>query len=136
MCADIAKKADDWEKELEILDRWVSLEENKKIQLHIKLAQFSANANLGRFAEMIVIGEILLADELMTQSMDKRNREILLAQTILAYIKRDQYEKGLELLKKYPDIPYTFTFKSNIQAELYFRCGDKDSAIAAIIEGI
>lgn len=136
MYADIAKRADDWKKELEILDKWLQLEENDTTKLNIKLAKFTANANLGKFTDVIGIGEELLADELMAKSMDRENREILLGQTAYAYVKRGQYEEALRLVEQYPDIPYTFNFKSHIQAELYFRNGDVKSAIQSVVEGI
>lgn len=136
MCTHIARNVGALDKELEILERWLVLEEDEKSKLHIQLDLFAANFRLGNFPQANQIGKALLSNALLPEMMDQKNMEGLLAQTILCHTQRGEYDKGLELLKKHSDIPHSFQFKTGLQAELYFRCGDKDGAIESVIEGV
>jgi tetratricopeptide (TPR) repeat protein len=136
ICAEIAYKAENWEKEIEILKLLIKIEKNDKEKNRLTLELFKAYCNLENFLKVIEIGESLISDKLIDETLNQDKKEILLAYTINAYLKREQYENGLKLLLKNNNILHSFYSLINIQAEVYLKCGDLNNAIASIVKGV
>lgn len=136
MVLEVARKKNAWDFVVLILEKLLDREKSKDIRLQLELELFNANMHLDRLPEVIRIGEKLLSDGEQLSRLDSRNKESLLAQTMLSRLKRGEFPQALELVEKYPDIPTTWEFKAGLEAEVYLKNRKADKAVAAIIAGM
>ena len=133
------KKA--WDFEIIILEKLLEKEKNEKEIFNLKLQLFNAYLNLKKYPETIEIGKQLLKQDLIENILDPRNREALLAQTILACLERGKVDnralkESKEILEKYQLTQPTFEFKASIEAEVYLKNNEPNKALESVVEGI
>jgi len=136
MLLQIARQKKAWEFVILLLEKLLSHEQDKKTALQLELELFNANLKLKRLPEVIKIGERILSDSDKLARLENRNRETLLAQTILARVARGEYPDAMTLMEKYPDIPESFEFKLGIEADVYLGNQEAQKAIQSIVSGI
>lgn len=133
---EIAQKKKAWDFVIIIIGKLLQYEKDKRIALELKLQLFTANFNLGKFPEVIQIGEKILSNDGEMELLDDRNKEAFLGQTILARMKRGEYPEAKVLIEKYPHISKTFEFKVGVETEVYLRNNDAPKALESVIAGI
>ena len=137
---EVVRKKKAWDYEIIILGKLLEKEKNKEEIFNLKIQLFNAYLNLKKYPEVIKTGEELLEQDL-TDILDPKNREWLIAQTILACFERGKAEnKYLEESNKilecyYPTHP-SFDFKVGIEAEVFLNNNKPDKALESVIEGI
>ena len=137
----IAQEKKAWEFEIIIIEKLLKKENNEKNIIGLRLELFHAYYNLGKFSDMIKIGEELLEKDLTENILGEKNKEILIAQTINACFERgvidkNYFDKAKILLEKYPLIKPSFEFKISIDAQVYIRNNNPQKALESIIEGV
>ena len=102
----------------------------------ISVKLFTANLELGKFPEAIYIGEGILStpDEDMLSS--DRDKETLVAHTAYAFLRRGKYPEAKKLIEKYASFLKKFEIKISIEAEVYLRNNDPDSALNSVVEAV
>ncbi len=133
------KKA--WDFEIIILIKLLENEKDEKVIYNLKLQLFDAYFNLKKYTEVIETGEKLLKQDSAENILNIRNREVLLANTILACLERGKVEEKFlkisqEILEKYQLTQPTFEFKARIEAEIYLKNNEPNKALESVIEGI
>jgi hypothetical protein len=88
------------------------------------------------YLEMINIGEYLLSKSKIFKLMDEKNQELLLAQTIIAYLQRSEEKKALKLFQKHPNIIKSFEFIFSVEVEVYLKNGDYKKALSSLCNGV
>jgi len=121
------KKA--WDFEIIILKKLLEKEENEIDIFNLKLQLLNAYFNLKKYTEVIEAGEALLKLDSVKIYLDIRNREALLATTILACFERGKFDdsafkKSQEILEEFSLPQPTFEFKAGIEGVNYKRCGN------------
>jgi tetratricopeptide (TPR) repeat protein len=132
----IAHDKQAWDLQIIILNQFLSLAKKPKKIAEIKLALFSASFNLKNYPDAIALGKELLEDKDAQSSMNEKNREILLEQTLFALLERREEKEAFKLLSKYHDLAHSFDFKADVEAEIHIRLKDADKALSAIVEGV
>lgn len=133
---EVAKKKKAWDFEIVIIEKLLGYEKDKSIALQLKLESFNANLSLKRFPETIEIGEKILANSEELALLDDRNKESLLAQTVMARLTRGDYPEALALVEAHSGIPKTIEFKAGVEADVYLKNEDALKAIASIVDGM
>ena len=132
----VVREKQAWEMEVKILERLFELEKDEKKKLAFKLDQFIACMKIEDYLEAINIGKYLLKNPKTHKIMDKKNQELLLGQTITAYLQRSEEKEALKILKKYPNIINSFKFIISVEAEVYLKNKDYKKAVAALCRGV
>jgi hypothetical protein len=137
----IAQEKKAWEFEVIILEKLLEKENYEKSIFSLKSELFHAKYNLGYFSDMIKIGEELLEKDQTCNFLNRKNKEILLAQTISACFERGKvdesnYKKAKELIVKYSLPQSSFEFKISIESQVYFKNNEPRKALETIFEGI
>ncbi|MFA4941022.1 MAG: hypothetical protein WC582_00260 [Patescibacteria group bacterium] len=125
-----------WEMEAKILERLFQLEKDERIKLSFKLDHFTACMKMEDYLEVINIGKYLLDNPKTFELMDKKNQELLLGQTITAYLQRSEEKEALGMLQKYPNIIESFEFIISVEAEVYLKNGDYKKALSSLCRGV
>lgn len=125
-----------WEIEAKILERLFSLEADETKRLSFKLDQFTSYMKLADYLGVIGIGKFLLENAKTTALMDKKNQELLLGQTIAAYLQRGDEKEALNLLLTHPNIIYSFEFIVSVEAEVYLKNKDYEKAVSALCRAV
>lgn len=130
-----------WDFEVVILKKLLDKEMDEKQKFNLHLQLFNAHFNLKQYLDVIKTGTKLLEIDFNKNYLDLRNREVLLSNTISAYIQRgkidkEYYAEAEEVLKKYPLSAPSFEFKVAIEAEIYLLNNKPHNALKAIIEGV
>lgn len=133
---DIARQKKAWEFAIAVLEKLLAYEKEIPVVLQLKVELFNANLNLKRFPIAIDIGEKILANSEEVGLLDERNKESLLAQTVLARVARGEYQQAKDLFERYPEIPRTVEFKVGVEADVYLKNRDASKAVASIVEGM
>lgn len=133
---EIAQKRKAWDFASVVLEKLLDYEKHMPVALQLKLGLFDANLNLKRLPTAIEIGEKILANREELALLNDNNKEILLAQTVIARLTRGDYREAEKLIEMHLDIPKTIEFKIGVEAEVYLKNGDAYKAIAAIVDGI
>lgn len=132
----VAQKKKAWDFSIKLLNKILELEKDEKNLVHFKLQLFKANFNLEKFLEAIEIGESILSNKNYSRYLDDKNKENLLAETILALLKRGDFPKAKKILEKYIKIIKTFEFILGIKTTVYIENNDGKKALESIVEGI
>jgi len=133
---DIVQKKEAWDFEIKILEKLLKTERNPEIVSHLKLQLLSANLKLKRLPEAIRIGEELLPLSPETNTITEGTREEILAQILLARLNRGEFSKAKALLLKHQNYSKTFGFKVAVEAEVYVKNGEGESALASIVAAV
>jgi len=133
---DIAWKKGAWEFVIIVIDKFLEYEKDERHCLQLNLQKFTACQNLGKFNEVIQIGEQILSNENEVDLLDDLNKESVLGQTILAKLKRGEYKEAETLLSKYSDFKFTFEFKIGIETEVFLKNKKAEDALNSIVDGI
>jgi hypothetical protein len=133
---EIAQKKKAWEFAIVVLDKLLAHEKEKSVALKLKLNLFKANLNLKRLPEAIDIGERILANSEELPLLDDRDKEGILAETVMARLERGDYSQARSLIEAYPDIPKTIEFTAGIEADVYLKNRDASNAIASVVAGM
>ncbi len=133
---EIFKKKKAWDLMIKVLEKLLKNEKDLRAQLQLALDLFTANLMLERFPESIRIGEGLLSDSSKMALLDDKDRERLLANTLIARMQHGNYSEAKKLLEMHSSFSKSFDFKSRIEAEIYLKNREADKAIASIVEGI
>ncbi len=128
-----AKKA--WDSVIVLLERLLNHEKNKNAILQIKLDLFTANFNLDRFPEAILIGKGILENPNEARLLDEQNKESLVIQTTYAYLKRGD-ASAKDFIETYSSLLRSFEGKISAEAEAYLKAGDGRNALRAVVEGV
>jgi hypothetical protein len=128
-----AKKA--WDSVIVLLERLLNHEKNKTAILQIKLDLFTANFNLDRFPEAILIGKGILENPNEASLLDDQNKESLVVQTTYAYLKRGD-ASAKDFIETYSSLLKSFEGKISAEAEAYLKAGDGRNALRAVVEGV
>ena len=108
-------------------------EKSKEIVLHIKLLQFEANLQLGKYPDVINIGEAILSDNEEMSLLQDSEKEMLLHNTLYALEKRGEYPKAYSLLEKHNQIIKSFDEKISIETEVCLANNDPENALKSVI---
>lgn len=133
---EIAQQKKAWDFVVKILEQLLNHEKDEKIALQLKLQLFTANLNLGKFPEVIRIGEGIIANAKEINLLDDQNKEIVLGQTLWVRMKRSEYAEAKELLEKYQNFSKTFEFKIGVEAEVYLKNKEAEKALDSVVSGI
>jgi len=133
---DVVLKKQAWDYSIVILDKLIKHEKDKRISLRLNLYLFNALFHLGNYPGVIKIGGGLLEHEFNGADLDLKHKEMLLAQTITAYMMRSEFVLAKQLFDKYPLRDSSFDFKVRIEAEIYIRNNDPQKAFISLIEGV
>jgi hypothetical protein len=133
---EIAQEKNAWDFVAKILEQLLQYEKDEKLALQLKLQLFTANLNLGKFTEVISIGEEILSNTKEVNLLDDQNKEIVLGQTLWARMKRSEYAEAKELLEKQQEFSETFEFKVAVEAEVYLKNKEAEKALDSIVSGI
>ena len=130
-----------WDFEILILEKLLEKEKNEKEIFNLKLELFSANFNLKKFTETIIVGEDLLRENFNKDILDLRNTEILLINTVIACFERSKvdeeaFKKAKLIIEKYPLKSPSFEYKAGIEAEVYLNNNEPEKALQSIVEGV
>ncbi len=133
------KKA--WDFAVVILKKLIEKEKDEKQKFNLQLELFNAHSNLKQYPEVISIGKQLLEKDSIKNFLDIRNKEGLLAKTIIACLERGKIEnkyylEAKELLEKYQLPKPSFEFKIRIEAKVYLHNNDPQRALKSVIEGV
>ena len=136
----IIQKKKAWDFEIIILQKLLEGERNEKEKINLQLQLFSAYFNLKKYPEVIDIGEQLLEKDYIENLLNTINKEVLLINTIRAYLERGKIDKNFfgkskEILEKYQLAEPSFEFKVGIEAEIYLKNNEVEKALASVIEG-
>jgi len=132
---DIAWAKGAWEFVVNVIDKFLEYEQDNNNRLQLKLQKFTACQNLGQFKEVILIGEQILSNDSEMGLLDDQNIENVLAQTILAKIKRGDAEGAEALLTTHSNLKLSSDFKIGIEAEILLKNKKPINALSAIVEG-
>ena len=133
---EIAQEKNAWDFVVKILEKLLQYEKDEKFVLQLKLQLFNANLNLGKFTEVIKIGEEMLSNTKEMNLLDDQNKESILGQTLLARMKRSEYVEAEALLGKHQEFSETFEFKVAIEAEVYLKNKEAMKALDSVVSGI
>jgi len=133
------KKA--WDFEVIILQKLIEKEKNEKEKFNLQLQLFNAHFSLKQYSEVINIGEQSLEIDSTKNFLDSRNKEALLASTILACFERGKidnkfYTEAKEIIEKHQLSKPSFEFKAGIEAEVYLYNNKPEKALEIVIEGV
>ncbi|MHA2251503.1 MAG: tetratricopeptide repeat protein [Candidatus Kariarchaeaceae archaeon] len=132
---DIAWAKGAWEFVINVIDRFLEYEQVDKNRLQLKLQKFTACQNLGQFKEVIRIGELVLSNNTEMELLDDLNKENVLAQTMIAKLKRGNSEEAETLLTKHSDLNLSFEFKIGIEVEVLLKNRKPEKVLNTIVEG-
>ena len=132
----IAKEKKAWDFVIILLEKLLQHEKGIIVFQQIKLQLFTANNNLERYSEVIRIGEEILSSPEEMSHLDGFNQETLLAQTVVALMKRGEYPKAKELLIKYAQLLRSFEVKVHVEAEVYLTNNDPQNALKSVVDAI
>jgi len=138
-CRSIIKIAQDkkaWDYILILSEKLLQYEKGKEIILHIKLLQFEANLQLGKYPDVIHIGEAILSDSKEMSLLQESEKEMLLHNTIFALGKRGEHPKAYSLLEKHNQILKSFDEKIIVETEVYLANNDPKNALKSVVEAI
>ncbi len=138
-CRSIIKIAQDkkaWDYILILSGKLLQYEKDKAIVLHIKLLQFEANLQLGKYPDVINIGEAMLSNDEVMSLLQDSEKEMLLHNTVYALGKRGEYPKAYSLLEKHKQILRSFDEKISVETEVYLANNDPENALKSVIEAI
>jgi len=133
---EIAKEKQAWEFVVIILEKLLEHETDRTVSLQLKLQLFTAHLNLMQLPLAIQIGKQVLSDSDEMHLLDSQNKETLLAQTLLAQLKRDEYQEARKLLEKHDISSKSYEFMIGVEAEVYLKNNDAVNALNAIVSGI
>lgn len=132
----IAQEKKAWDFVDEILVKLIEFEKDENLVLQLKLQLFTANLNLEKFRQAIIIGEELLENSKLVNIFDDKKIESLLGQTLWARMKRGEYTEAKKLLENNQKLSKTFEFKINVEAEVYLKNKETKKALSAVVSGI
>ena len=137
----IAEKKEVWDFQVILFKKLLEKEKDRKNIFYYKLKIFIARYNLKDYLGVIRIGEELLEKDKNENILDNKNKEVLLAQTIIACFEREVVDKeyskkAKKLLEMYPLPQPTFEFKISIEAKVYLQNNDPQKALESVIEGV
>ncbi len=133
---EIAQEKNAWDFVVKIVEQLLQYEKDEKFTLQLKLQLFTANLNLGKFTEVIKIGEEILSNIKEVNLLNDQNKEIVLGQTLWARMKRSEYDEAKELLEKHQNFSETFEFKVSVEAEIYLKNKEAEKALESVVSGI
>lgn len=133
------KKA--WDFEILVLKKLLEKESNKEEKFNIELQLFTAYLNLKNYRAVIETGERLLKQYSIDNVLNKKNKEALLTNTIIACFERGKFDtsafkKSYEILDKYKIDNPSFEFKAGLEAEVYLRNNRPKKALESVVEGV
>jgi hypothetical protein len=129
----IVQKKKAWEIEIPLIEKLLKHEKDPKIILNLKLHLFNAHNNLKDYLGVVKIGNEILDEQAKQNHLEAKNKELLLANTIQAYLRRDEDGKAYETLSRYKFLSITPEFKFSIETEVYFKNNLAPEAIASVI---
>ncbi|MDD8025444.1 MAG: hypothetical protein PHI34_02940 [Acidobacteriota bacterium] len=132
----VARKKKAWEFVVLIVEKLLVHEKKEDSILKLEIELFFAHLNLERLTEAIRIGEKILANNTKLSLLDNTDKESVLAQTVLARLRREEFSEAMRLIETYPNIPETSEFKEEIEAVVYLRNREARKAIASIVAGM
>lgn len=130
----VAQEKKAWEFVIILLEKLLQYEKEETVVLQIEVQLFTANLNLERFPEVIRIGRTILSASENVSLLSDQDKEMLLAQTVYAHIKRGEYPQAKELVEKYNQFLKTFEAKISVETEVYLRNNDPQNALKAVVE--
>ena len=133
---EIAQEKKAWDFVIKVVEKLLKHERNDRVASQLRLQLFAANYNLGKLPEAIRLGEGILSDAHAMLLIDEHNREGLLAQTVLARMRRGDYQEAKLLIERHPTIGKSFEFKVGIEADVYLKSGEPDKALTSVIAGL
>ncbi len=131
----IAQKKKAWDSVVILLEKLLSHEKDKTVELQIKLQLFSANYNLERFSEVIRIGKSVLENPEEVKLLGDSDKELIVARTVYAYLKRGDVG-AKDFVETYSPLLESFEGKISAQVEVYLKIGDGENALRSVVEGI
>lgn len=132
----LVRKKKAWDFEVEILNRLLPFEKDPKGIQRINLGLFSAYQKLGNNLEIIQIGKELLKNNCESAPLGDSNAEIILAQIISVYLKREDFALAKEILGEfYPPSP-SFEFLVGIESECFLKNNEPQKALNSIVDGV
>lgn len=133
---EIAQEKKAWEFVVIILEKLLQYETERNVLLQLKLQLFTANLNLMRLLQAIQIGKQVLSNSDEMILLDSQNKETLLTQTLLAQLKRGEYQKAKMLLKDHRALFKSYQFMIGVEAEVYLKNNEAGNALMAIVSGV
>lgn len=127
------KKA--WDSVIVLLERLLDYEKDLRTRVEFKLQLFTANYNLERFRDAIRIGKSILDDSEEKRLLVDPNKEILVAQTTYAYLKRSDPE-AVNFVETHASCLTSFEGKISAQAETHLKNGNAKNALRSVVEAI
>lgn len=132
----VAKEKKAWDFEVKILEKLLEHAHDVREILNLKLQLFNANLNLGKFPDAIQIGEAILGDDTQLSLLDEKNKEALLANTLVARFQRSDHREARSLVQRHKQLGKTFEFKSGIEARIYLKDNEPQSALQSVIDAV
>ncbi len=137
----VARQKQAWDFELVILEKLVAKERNEKELFSLKLQLSFIYLNLKKFPESIDLGIQLLKEDSTHRYLDSRNKEGLLANTLIACLERgkidsEAFEKAKTIVEKYPLENPSYEFKVGIETEVYLNNNDAEKALESVMDGV
>jgi hypothetical protein len=137
----IAQQKKAWDFEITLLEKLLEKEKSDKEVFNLKLHLFEAYRNLGKYIQVINLGEQLLSEDSARHMLDPNNREALLSATALAGLERgkvedEAFKTASRILEDYPLANPTFEFKVGIEAEVYLSNNEVGKALQSVIDGV
>jgi len=133
---EIARRKNAWEYVIIICQKLLQYEKEEGVILQLKLQLFVANQNLDKYNDIIRIGKEILSNDDQMTLLDNQNKENLLANTIIAKLRRGDYKGAKALLERFHYLVITFEFKTKIETEVYLKNAEALKALSAIVESI
>jgi tetratricopeptide (TPR) repeat protein len=131
---EVAQKKEAWDFVIIISEKILLRETNPGNVLQIKLQLFTANFNLGKYPEVIIIGKCILENKLSL--INEKNREIIVSQVMHSYIQRSDYSGAKEFAEKYGKYIKKFAYKVFLEAEIYLKNKEPRIALKKVVDGI
>lgn len=133
------KKA--WDFEIIVLEKLLKKEKSEIEKFTLKSQLFNAYFNLNKYVEAIGLGEQLIKQDSVENILDSKNREILIADTILACFERGKVDnsalkKSQKILEEYQLPQPSFDFKVGIEAKVYLKNDDPRKALKSVVQGV
>lgn len=131
----VAEEKKAWDSVIVLLEKLLDHEKDERAAIEIKLRLFTANFKLENFREVIRIGKSILENPKETSLLDDHNKEIVVAQTTYAYLKRSDPEV-VNFVETNSSSLKSFESKISAQAETYLKHGDAKKTLWSVVEAI
>jgi hypothetical protein len=138
---EILRKKEAWEFSVVVLQKLLEKETDNKERSKQELQLCEAFFELKKYPDAIELGERLLGDSSAESVLGGGNREILIANTILACFERAKIDDDAALrakliLQSHQIANPTFEFRLGIEAETYLLNNEPENALASVVEAV